>query len=82
MERAGAPIVLYRLPHTKLTHPRRLFGKCNGLEPDVLILQLGHAELNVPLSSYLPAFGRPRRPKSDSKDIPPSAFVRTRPCST
>jgi lysophospholipase L1-like esterase len=49
----GIESEILRLPHAKLSHRRRLLTSCREIRPDVLVLQLGHAELNQPLSHYL-----------------------------
>jgi len=65
----GVSIAVERLPYVKLTHREKLIDKCRQVNPDVLVLQLGHLELHQPLWSYLWAVIRrkaPPRPKAPS----------------
>jgi lysophospholipase L1-like esterase len=57
----GAKVQTHTLAYLRLAHRRRLIAKCKETQPDVLVLQLGHFELNNSLSSYLRT--RLRRPR-------------------
>jgi len=49
----GAKVEVHTLAYLRLAHRRRLIAKCREVQPDVLVLQLGHFELNNSLSMYL-----------------------------
>lgn len=51
--RAGIPIHVGTLSYLRLPHRRRLVAKCREARPNVLVLQLGHCELNRRLSTHL-----------------------------
>lgn len=53
LRQEGAKVEVGTLPYLKLPHRRRLTAKCKELRPDVLVLQLGHAELNQQLTKYI-----------------------------
>jgi len=53
LEGEGVRAEVEVLPYLKLPHRRRLMQSCKEVRPDVLVLQLGHAELNRQLTAYL-----------------------------
>jgi len=65
---AGLPVEVHSLPYLKLAHRRRLTTKCREVRPDVLVMQLGHAELNGTLSAYLRSRWKFGKQSSRSED--------------
>lgn len=71
LERAGYGVEVHTLPYLPLTHRPKLVAKCEEVRPDVLVLQLGHAELTRKLSKYLKRrIGGGKRAPSKESTIP------------
>ena len=68
LARAGFRLEVHTLPYLRLPHRRRLIAKCKEVEPDVLVLQLGHSELNVRLSTHLRSLWGSRKRHAHSED--------------
>jgi hypothetical protein len=80
LDRADARVHIHPLPHTRLPHRRRILSAVKETSSDLVVLQLGHAELNQSLSTYLRSrlarHGASSSPSDDSDSI---AYVLARP---
>lgn len=76
LARSGLEIAVHRLAHLKLPHRRRLVATCREVAPRLLVLQLGHAELNRQLSDYMKSkLGRPLHVNHNSDAVSLPTFV-------
>jgi len=73
---AGAPVLIEVLSYARLRHRRRLTAKCKEFQPDVLVLQMGHAELNRRMSTYLRSRCGLSTPSASKDSVIPAALVR------